>query len=540
MLRCLLLLLSFCCAAWASPELRNALSQYEAGDYATSRKSSQAILLSGRGDELEAALYLLTRIDLAEKNGEQAVRGAERLVRAFPDGEYYPYARFALAEALFLTGEIERSHGELQWCADSSRDSRLKERAIEILAERAEFAQADYLFPADGAARDREALGNEHRAHVVLLLSFPDANDTAPQQLDQAFTFASQELDAFDCEVWHAGSAFGAVQALDSAAQNEVDLVVFAGDEGSATALALANSAHSLPILKITSTPRSMAVMCESMVEFLPSQETMAGAAAKYAALELGVRHGILLTPDSDVGRAHRDGFARIKDFGVSVDADHTYPADAGNVRRELYDVLSAPARLERGGDMVDALLSREEREKLFGGGGAGEVSVQAANVNEQDSATASGTEVFYFSLQSEQVNNFCSQLGNLPRGMLLVGNSGWLDERSLIAQATITRNMLITAPLLPQADRHTELYLALDEHNDFDLTAWELLGIDAADFVSAVLTEQLARGADFVQAARDVGYFRGAAVHAEIGANGENRMARILKFDGETLMAVK
>lgn len=539
MLRYLFLLMCCCAVAWASPELRTALSQYEGGDFATSRKSTQAILLSGRGDELEAALYLLTRIDLAERNGEQAVRGAERLVRAFPNGEYYAFARFSLAEALFLTGEIERSHRELQWCADSSGVSRLIDRATEILAEREEFAQADYLFPADGAARDREALGNEHRAHVVLLLSFPDANDPAPKQLDQAFVFACQQLDAFDCEVWHAGSALGAIQALDTAAQNEVDLIVFAGDEGSATALALANSAHSLPILKLTSTPRSLAAMCESMVEFLPSQETMAGVAAKYAAMELGLRHGILLTPDSDLGRAHHDGFARAKDFGVALDADHTYPADAGNVRRELYDVLAAPARLERGGEMVDALLSREEREKLFGGG-AGEVSVQAASLEESDSMSSDAEEVLFFSLQSEHINNYCSQLGNLPQGMLLVGNSGWLDERSLIAQAKITRNMLITAPLLPQADRHTELYLALDERNDFDLTAWELLGIDAADFVSAVLTEQLARGADFVQAARDLGYFRGAAVHAEIGANGENRMARILKFDGETLTAVK
>lgn len=519
-----------------STDMSTALEQYRTADYKTARESCESVVLSGRGDELEAALYLLVRIDLAERNSDAARRGAERLIKAFPNGDYFPYARFALAQSLFLDGDSVRAKRELIWCADSSNVEKLAERASEILSARDEFAEHEELFPGDRADERREALGSEHQPRVVLLLGFPDPHDPAAQQLDEAFVFASSQLAAFDCEVWYASSAYGTVQALDSAAMEGVDLIVFAGDEGAAMALTLANSERNVPLMKLTSTPRSMASLCESMIELLPSQETMAVSAAKYVTMELGIRHGLMLTPDSDLGKAHHDGFARAEDCGLTLDAELTYPADIANVRRELYDLISTPSRMERGGQMVDALLSRKEREQLFGG--SGEVSVQTivndAAPDEQDS------EAFFFSLQPEQVNSYCSQLASLPPGMILVGNSAWMDERALIAQVKVTRNMIIAVPLLPEPDRDTELSVALREKNSVDPTAWQLLGLDAAEFVAAVFAEQQAHSAAFVQAARDVGYFRGASVHVEIAPNGENRMARLMKFNGEALTAVK
>ncbi|MBL0060234.1 MAG: hypothetical protein IPP40_01755 [bacterium] len=123
---------------------------------------------------------------------------------------------------------------------------------------------------------------------------------------------------------------------------------------------------------------------------------------------------------------------------------------------------------------------------------------------------------------------------------MTLIGNSSWLDERSLLNQINVTRDMLIISPLLPFADRQTELFIALDEKEDFDLTPWQLLGLDAADFVAAAMSSQINNGADFVDAARDVGHFSGTAVEVEISATGENRLARIIRFDGEELKVVK
>ncbi|MBK6766829.1 MAG: tetratricopeptide repeat protein [bacterium] len=448
MLRLLLLLVSIAvCFAKPSADLLTALEQFHESDFIAARESTESIILTGRGDELEAALYLLVRIDLAERDGDAARRGAERLLRAFPHGEYYPYARFTLAQAYFLDNDLDRAKRELQWCADSSTVDVLAARADAVLAEREEFADIEALFPSDAAEARRAALGSEHQPHVVLLLGFPDQHDIAPQQLDDAFVFAAQQLAAFDCEVWYASSAFGTVQALDSAAQNDVDLIVFAGDEGSAMALTLANSERNMPVMKLTSTPRSMASLCETMIELLPSQETMAASAAKYVAMELGVRHGLMLTPDSDLGKAHRDGFGRSEACGLVLDAQLTYPADVANVRRELYDLMSTPARLERGGEMVDALLSRKEREQIFGG--SGEVSVQA--VTTESSQGGTGSEAFFLSLQTEQINSYCSQLANLPKGMFLVGNSSWLDARALATQAKVTRDMIIVVLCCPK-----------------------------------------------------------------------------------------
>lgn len=541
-MRLLLAILVFSFGAFASQsaDLKRALTQFEAGEFAAARKSTQDILLSGRGEELEASLYLLARIDLALKEPESAQRGAERIIRAFPQGVYYPFARFTLAEALFLSGDVARSRRELQWCADSSGDSRLRERAAEILAEHASFAQAEYLFPTDNVARRSETYGSEHRPHVLLLLAFPDANDPAPRQLEEAFKFAARVNNTFETHVRAAGSAYRTVQLLDSVAKREVDLIVFAGDEGSATALALANEEYGLPILKITSTPHSLALLCEGMVEFLSSHETIAANSAKYVVHELGIRHAIMLTPDSDMGKANREGFRRGSDSGLELDADLSYPAETKTLRRELHDVFSAPDRLARGGSMVDALLSREERERLFGDQRAGEVSVQATTVEFSDSGNTGPNEAFFFSLSSDQINNYCSQLGNLPRSTVLVGNSSWLDERALTAQSHITDGMLIGAPLLPEADVRTELLADYEAHNSLDATVWELLGLDAAQFVSAVYAKQKSSGGDFVQAAREVGEFRGASVRAEIGANGENQRSRILTFDGQDLTVVK
>lgn len=517
-----------------SSDLKQALSSYESKDFEGARRSAESILLSGRGEELEAALYLLVRINLATGQADRALRGAERLLDAFPNGAYYEHARFSRAESFFLLGELSESRTDLQWCADSARDSRVAGRAKEILDERSEFDPEEYLFPQDRTAAARDAFGSEHRPKILLLLAFPDLRDPAAEQLRESFLFASGQLDHFDVDVVRAGSAYASVLELDSAAKEGYDLLVFAGDEGAATAVALANAELEFPILKLTSTPRPLAQLSTGMVEFLPSQETQAVTAARFAAMELKIKHGLLITPENDIGEAHFSGFSRCADFGLILDGSVKYPADANNIRPDLYDLMSSPNRLARGGEVAEAILSRAEREKLFGSDNQGETSL----VPLPESAV--GEEALFFSISNEQINNFCTQLGRLPQDMRLIGNSSWLDERSLINQISVTRDMLIVAPLLPFADKQTELYLALDEHEDFDVTPWQLLGLDAAEFVSAVMSRQISSGADFVDAARDVGHFSGSAVEVEISATGENRHARIIRFDGAELKVVK
>lgn len=535
-MRVLLLGLILVCVSLGavSSDLKLALSSYESKDFEAARRSAESILLSGRGEELEAALYLLVRINLATGQADRALRGAERLLDAFPNGEYVDFARFSRAESLFLLGELNESKADLQWCADSSSDKQLAKRASSILEERTEFDPQEYLVPANRTSAMRVAAGSEHRPRIALLLAFPELHDPAADQLKQSFLFAATQLDKFDVDVKRVGTAFAAVQELDKAVKDNYDLLVFAGDEGSATALALANADLEFPILKLTSTPRSLAHLSTGLVEFLPSQETQAMTVARYAGMELQIPHGLLLTPESDAGQAHCDGFKRSSDFGLTLDTAITYSSDANNVRPELYDVLSASSRLARGGEVVDGVLSREEREKLFGADGKGETSVPPLP------ETSAGAEAFFFSLSGDQIINYCTQLGRLPEGMTLIGNSSWLDERALLNQINVTREMLIISPLLPFADRETELYIAFDEQEDFDLTAWQLLGLDAADFVAAAMTTQISSGADFVDAARDVGHFSGSAVEVEISAAGENRLARIIRFDGEILKVVK
>lgn len=520
--------------ATQSAELRQALSYFETKDFEGARRSAESILLSGRGEELEAALYLLVRINLATGQPERAERGADRLLDAFPAGEYHEYARFARAESEFLLNNLSAARDDLQWCADSSSDARLAERARNILDDRSEFDPQEYLFPQSKAAILIESQGSEHRPKVRLLLAFPDAGDPAPEQLESAFKLAASHLDRFDVDVKRVGSAYSAVLVLDNTVKEGYDLLVFAGDEGSATSIALANGEHDFPILKLTSTSRSLASLSTGMVEFLASQETQAAYAARFAAKELEIHHGILLTPTSEAGEAHKSGFERCEDFGLELDGDVSYPADATSIRPELYDVMSAPDRLERGGELVETVLSRKEREKLLGADGKGEFSTRAIP------ATSVGPEAFFFSLPSDQINNYCSQLGRLPDGMTLIGNSSWLDERAVLTQVTITDGMYVVAPLLPFVDRRTELYESLSGEIEFDNSPWELLGIDAADFVSATFSRQFASGADFVDAAREVGRFSGTASLVDISATGENSLSRMLKFEGMEFQSIK
>ncbi|MCB1061035.1 MAG: hypothetical protein KDB65_12450 [Calditrichaeota bacterium] len=517
-----------------SPELRQAIGLFESKDFEGARRSAETILLSGRGGELEAALYLLVRINLATGQPERAGRGADRLLQAFPSGEYYEYARFARGESEFLLGNLSESRDDLQWCADSANDSRLSSRAQSILEERSEFDPKEYLFPQSKAATMRDVQGSEYRPKVRLLLAFPDVGDPAPDQLESAFKLAASHIDKYDVDVVRAGSAYSAVQTLDQTAKDGYDLLIFAGDEGSATSIAIANAEHDFPILKLTSTSRSLAPFSTGMVEFLASQESQAAHAARFAANDLEIRHGIMLTPTSDLGAAQKSGFERCEDFGLVLDAEVEYPAGASSIRPELYDVMSAPDRLDRGGELVETVLSRKEREKLLGPDGKGEISTRAL------AATSVGPEAFFFSVPGEQINNYCSQLGRIPDGMTLIGNSSWLDERSLLTQTTITEDMYVVVPLLPFADRYTELYESIKDELEFEVSPWELLGIDAADFVSAAFSRQFASGADFVDAAREVGNFSGAAVSVDISASGENSLARMLQFDGEEFHPVK
>ncbi len=531
-----LLLLLFTVGGWAAPssELKQALGHYESRDFESARHAAESVLLSGRGDEIEAALYLIVRVNLATGQADRAQRGAERLLDAFPDGRYGQFARFALAESSFLLDGMAAAREHLQWCADSATDRKLTSRAREILAEQSSFDAEEYLFPGADGEVSHDLLGSEHRANVWLLLSFPNYDDSAPEDLQSAFTFAAEQLDAFDVTVERVSSALGAVKVLDRAVADACDVIVFAGDEGSATSLALANGDHEFPILKLTSTPQALAPLAPGIVEMLASQEAQAVQAARFAAMDLNIDHGLLMTPRDDDGAAHRIGFERAGEFGLKIDAEIEYPANASSVRRELYDLMSAPARLERGAEVSQAVLSREAREKLFGESGGGDVSVTAL-------PPSSGVaEVFFFSLEGDRIGNYCSQMGQVPQGMTLFGNSSWLDERALSAQPEVTRNMYVVAPLLPVADRHTELFRALDDREEFDLSPWQLLAVDAADFLSAILRSQASAGTNFVEAARSLGKFSGCAVEVDIAPTGENRTARILQFDGEALKVVK
>ncbi|MCC6475537.1 hypothetical protein IT157_00665 [bacterium] len=544
----LILILLLSGAASGSEDLDRAITQFKSSEYDDAREHVRAVLLSGIETELVPALYLMIKIDLALGMAESAERAATRFVSNYPSSEFAQFAHFARAEALSNLGRSRESKRELDWVLENGSDARLMLRALNISSgEEDEFQQGEWLYPGESRTEpvaDRETEPEpaqverrEIEGSVLLLLAFPDPTDPTPDKISEAFCFAMNDLHGVSCLTERVYSAQGAIEKLRDLSSS-VRLCCVAGDEGAVVAVSLAGDECKCPILKLTSTQHPASPYANCLIDFLPSLETQAKAAAEYAASNLGLTHALALCPQTDGGLAMRSGFTEeFRARSGAIDTALSYQADASNIRAEIHALFTTPARLERGHEVSKAVLTREEREKYFGSDRAGDV---AQAVGSDSLIHEEPQEAFFFTLNGEQINNYCSQLGDIQKGTILFGNSGWLDERALIVQKLITSGMYIVAPLSPIVDRETESFLSYDERDEAYPSAWELLALDAADYSARLLGYMDDNHVDARTAATEMGEFRGATVVVNVAPNGENRSARILRFDGESVIPLK
>lgn len=391
---------------------------------------------------------------------------------------------------------------------------------------------------AQSSARDSVAARAEHDeagAGLVLMLGFTWPDDPTAVGFERAFRFALNRSDyRGEFAVVRPGSPLETTSLCDSLAKTGSPLlIVFAGDEGSAAAAVFRTAEHQLPLLKITADQRSYTSISPRVFEFLPSGRKQAEVMGQFAARNLGLEAGMVLSSDDAKGRAHAEGFRDgMTRAGGIIEAERLYPTFATNVRHEISGLFGNEKRKIRGASLLLGALTEEERATMFGDPLGGEMLLGG---NDADSLANSGsgeTEGFFFVLAPERVEMFASQLTRLPEGTVLLGNSSWLNEAALARYPSLTNGMYLTVPLLPQGDESTGSLSEYLQMTSGAADAWELLGLDAGEFTARVFARHPKTRRDVVQTMSSMPVFTGAAVNVDFTEGRENRAARILRYE--------
>jgi hypothetical protein len=292
---------------------------------------------------------------------------------------------------------------------------------------------------------------------------------------------------------------------------------------------------YGVPIIKLNSSAKSFAEFSPMLYEFLPSTLTQAKVLGQYATEALNNEFAMILAPEDEDGRAGRDGFMQgVISHKGTVDAVVYYPPNPTSVRRELADVFSAAPRMARGESSLKSVLSREEREQLFGDKNAGEVLGDAsAEPTYEDTITT--REAFYFSLTPENIDNYASQLSSIPARTTLFGNSSWIDYGALERQTSVTNGMYIAVPLLPSVSDTLSYVDGYVKATGAPPGPWELLGIDVGEFAGGIISKQPESRKQVLDLISKCGPFEGLSVNVRFNEDRENSFARILRHsDGE------
>jgi len=375
---------------------------------------------------------------------------------------------------------------------------------------------------------------------VILLISFSWSNDPA-EDIQKSFTYASrQAFPPFTMDVVRRGSALETAVACDSLMQqNDVRLVIYAGDEGAAAGVALLSAKHRVPVLKLTSDARSFAELSPYLCEFLPSAKRQAEVLGDYAVRDLRLAQMMNLYPLDARGAALAEGFRQgVEKAGGAVEVAKTYPPEAPNIRVELAAVFSDENRLKQGKTPLKAALTPQERAEAFGDAKGGEVLFSDEEGDSLSEIPLQG-EGFFLALSPDKVEPYSTQLSLLPKGVVLLGNSSWINRDVLARQQMITEGMYISSPLLPQPAERDDLLSGYEGEKGSQANEWELLGLDAGDFVGRLMAVPKGRQ-ELIKAIPQVPQFSGRAIIVDFGGGRENRMVRLLHLTNGELAPVR
>jgi hypothetical protein len=389
------------------------------------------------------------------------------------------------------------------------------------------------------AAGEKSAGGATSRrvGRIVLLLAFGDEDGPAAVDLERSFLYATrQTTPGLTCDVVHGESPSQTALLCDSLFKKDgPKLVVFAGDEGSAAVAALKAAAARVPVLKLTSDSRSLTRLSPTLVEFLPSVEAQAEALAEFSVHNLHIGGAMVLCPEDLRGRASSDGFRRgLEAGGRLMDAARFYSADAASIRGDIAETFAKATRVSRGESPLRSALSPAERAEAFGDSTQGEVLLTDRPPDSVAADTSALREGFFFALSSDRLDLYSGQLPVLPSGTILLGNSSWMDREALERHRPATEGMYIVVPLLPESQDSTALLIGYEQLKNGPVTAWELLGLDAGEYVGQVLNAGDGKQ-EVLKVLTSSPPFEGRAVTVDFRGGRENRAARVLHVvDGE------
>ena len=524
----------------------NAMEAFQRGKMARAQKLLERILSTPQPEQEDAAMFLLIRVHLARRNEARAADVAERFVKRFPDSPYFDDAHYAQAEAHFLRGDLIRCAQELAWVIENAPDERLREKARVVLPQLAKKARSD-----EEIARLEEVSAIPVPSEfpissgaVVVLLAFPDRDAPEAHALRQAMEFAAVRGPLRFPVVFHevVSSHECAQTAIRLFEDETVGLVVFAGDEGSATTLSVLSNHYQVPVLFLTGYTSSLCDLSDYLFEFMPSRKTQGLALGKYAGEELQIRSVLELVVDDEEGRALEAGFRQgAEETGAAVVGREWFLPTSHSIRAPLRDLFTPPRGENEPEGLLSTALTDSEMAALWGTN-KGEVLLL-----KEDSSTTftrtpapAGKRALFFCIPSGRASNMISQMGTLPRRTTFLGNSAWIDIEALQEYPEVSDGLIIAAPLLPEVEFRGLMQQIYEDSIGRPASLWELLGIDAAKFVGEIVSAKPESRSEFKETLEQSEPFFGASVQLDFMGGRENQTVRILKYKNKSFLILK
>ena len=525
----------------------DAMEAFQRGKMARAQKLLERILSAPKLEQEDAAMFLLIRVHLARRNEARAADIAERFVKRFPDSPYFDDAHYAMAEAHFLRGDLVRCAQVLAWVIENAPDERLQQKARIVLPQLAKKARSE-----EEIARLEEVSAIPVPSEfpissgaVVVLLAFPDRDAPEARALRRAMEFAAARGHLRFPVVFHeVVSSHECAQTAIRLFENEtVGLVVFAGDEGSATTLAVLSKQYQTPVLFLTGYTSSLCDLSDYLFEFMPSRKTQGFALGKYAGEELEIRSVLELVVDDEEGRALEAGFREgAEETGAAVVGREWFLPTAHSIRAPLRDLFTPPRGENEPEGLLSTALTDSEMAALWGTS-KGEVLL----LKEEDSlmtitrtSAPKGKRALFFCIPSGRASNMISQMGTLPRRTTFLGNSAWIDIEALKEYPEISDGLIIAAPLLPEVKFRGLMQQVYEDSIGQKASLWELLGIDAAKFVGEIVSTKPESRNAFKEALEQTEPFFGTSVQLDFMGGRENQAVRILKYKNKSFLILK
>lgn len=517
--------------------LDEAVEYFRLGELSRAEDVLETMLSRPAPPQEDAAMFLLIRIHLARRDGAKAADLAEQFFDHFPESSYLDDAHYARAEALFLREELIACAQELLWVVERAADSRLREKALQVLPRLTERSRT---------SRERERVEEIAaalvpvqpmipRGAVLVLLAFSEKDAPEARALRQSIEFAaSRGASRFPVAFREVTSSYECVQtARQILSDGNVHLLVFAGDEGSATALAVLSGQYEVPVLMLTGYAHSLTSLSDYVFEFLPDRETQGFALGRFAAENLEVRSALELVVSDEEGQALEQGFrAAVERAGAAVEAVEWYSPSAPSVRALLRELFTPSRGTGEEGSTLSTALTDSEMAALWGSS-TGEVLLLREPDSLRPSPThQSGQRALFFGIPSGRAADMASQMGTLPRRTTLLGNSAWIDPGALKEFPEVCEGLVVSAPLSPEVEIRGLVQQVYEDSVERQASVWELLGLDAAAFIGMILTHHPDSPSTMRRALLAAGPFTGSAVRVDFEGGRQNRAVRILRYE--------